>query len=164
MSNPMDNKRFAAFIGFVKRAETAYKKGHYGDDRFVLVERDPSDSGGTTKWGLDAATHGEGVAGMSWDEAMRVYFDWYWNGQTDSGKWISCNTLPYPLGEIVFDTRINSGMGAAKKILRQTTDPGEYLNGRDARNRSIAEAHPKDRKYLEGWLNRTGELRKRFKL
>jgi lysozyme family protein len=151
--------RFNNFIGFVKAHETVYAKGHPGDDAYALVERVKGDSGGTTKWGLDAATHGEGVAKLSWPEAAQIYWDWYWSGKTTSCQWVSVETLPAALGEIVFDTRINSGMGIAKRFLEATQDPLAFLNLRDARNRWIADKYPQDRKFLNGWLNRTADLR-----
>jgi len=154
--------RFLAFIGFVKSAETCYKKGHYGDDSFVVVERDPNDSGGTTKWGLDAATHGEGVAKLSWPEAEQIYWDYYWNG---NGLYGSCDTMIDKVGEIIFDTRINCGMGAAKVILAKgNNDPSKMINARDDRYRAIVNSHPSKSEYLKGWLNRDVELRKRVGL
>jgi len=158
------SQRFLDFIGFVKAAETVYAKGHYGDDKYVLVEKVKGDSGGTTKWGLDAATHGEGVANLTWPEAQQIYLDWYWNGQTAKTKWISVETLSPGLGEVVFDTRINSGMKPAKNLLMETQDPRRYLDLRDARNRNIAQAHPEDQKFLQGWLNRTRDLRSYLRL
>ncbi|MEI7532844.1 MAG: glycosyl hydrolase 108 family protein [Verrucomicrobiae bacterium] len=152
--------RFLAFIGFVKQAETVWKKGHYGDDAFVVVERDPNDSGGTTKWGLDAATHGEGVAKLSWPEAEQIYWDYYWNG---NGQYGSCEILIDKVGEIIFDTRINMGMKPANKILGQgDNDPAKILEARDARYRAIVKANPRKAEYLQGWLNRDQNLRKRL--
>ena len=157
-------QRFLSFIGFVKKAETVYAKGHCGDDAFVLVERVKGDSGGTTKWGLDAKTHGEGVANLSWAQAQQIYWDWYWCGKTASDQWINIDTLPEKLGEVAFDTRVNSGMGIVKRFLLATHEPDQFLDLRDARNRWIAENYPQDRQFLRGWLNRTADLRKYLKL
>jgi len=157
--------RFEAFIGFVKNAETVWQKGHYGDDKFVVVERDPNDSGGTTKWGLDARTHGEGVAKLSWPQAEQIYFDFYWCGNAPGGPWGSCDLLPDKVGEVVFDTRINCGMGAARGILAHGgSDPKEMLNLRDDRYRAIVEEHPKNQRYLQGWINRDQDLRSKLRL
>jgi hypothetical protein len=154
--------RFLAFIPFVKAAETVYKRGHYGDDKFVVVERDTNDSGGTTKWGLDAATHGPGVAKLSWPEAEQIYYDFYWISNISGG---SCDLLPDKVGEIIFDTRINCGMGAAKSILAKGgNDPAKLIGLRDDRYRDIAERYPKNKRYLQGWLNRDQDLRARLRL
>ena len=158
------SQRFLDFIPFVKEAETAYKKGHYGDDAYVVTEVVKGDSGGATKWGLDSATHGPGVAKLTWPEAQQIYWDWYWCGITKGTQWVSIETLPAALGEIAFDTRINSGMSVAHRFLGMTSDPARFLDLRDARNRWIADTYPQDRQFLNGWLNRTADLRKRFSL
>lgn len=157
--------RFEKFIPFVKQAETVYKRGHYGDDKFVVVERDPNDSGGTTKWGLDAATHGEGVAKLTWPQAEQIYFDWYWLGNADGGHFGSCDLLPDKYGEVVFDTRINCGFGAARRLdAAAKGDPAKFLDLRDERYRDIVEEHPKNRRFLQGWLNRSQDLRTRLNI
>ena len=157
--------RFEGFIGFVKAAETVYKRGHYGDDNFVVVERDPNDGGGPTKWGLDAATHGEIVANLSWPEAQEIYWCWYWLGNAGSGHFGSCDLLPDKVGEIVFDTRINCGMGAAKSILAKGgNDPARLIELRDDRYRDIVERNPRNRRYLQGWLNRDQDLKAKLRV
>lgn len=157
------SKRFEGFIQFVKDAETVYKKGHYGDDNFVVVERDPDDPGGVTKWGLDARTHGPGVEHLTWPEAKQVYLDWYWNGKTKNTKWDSCGAMPPKVGEILFDTRINMGFSPAKRILLAANgDPSLMIKLRDERYRAIVKARPTSLKYLEGWLNRNNNLRRRL--
>jgi lysozyme family protein len=154
--------RFENFIPFVKRAETVYQKGHYGDDKFVVVERDKNDPGGTTKWGLDARTHGPGVAKLSWAEAEQTYYDFYWMSNISGG---SCDLLPDKVGEIVFDTRINCGMGAAKSILAKGgNDPARLIELRDDRYHAIVEHNPKMQEYLQGWLNRDQDLRTRLRV
>ena len=158
------SRRFLDFIGFVKAAETVYAKGHCGDDRYALVECVKGDSGGATKWGLDSATHGEGVAKLTWPEAQQIYWDWYWCGVSQGTQWASIEALAPALGEIAFDTRINSGMSIAHRFLSATQDPSQFLGLRDARNRWIADKYPQDRQFLRGWLNRTAALRKRFSL
>jgi len=152
--------RFLAFIPFVKRAETVYKRGHQGDDKFVVVERDPNDAGGTTKWGLDAATHGQGVANLSWLEAQEIYWNWYWLGNAGKSQYGSCDLLPDKVGEIIFDTRINCGMGAAKSILAKGgNDPAKLIDLRDDRYHAIVDRIPRNQRYLQGWLNRDQDLR-----
>lgn len=156
--------RFNDIISFVKEWETEYARGHSGDDRFVLVERNPKDPGGTTKWGLDARSHGSQVAKLSWDEAKQIYLDWYWNGQTKTCKWDACEAFPEKLGEVAFDTRINSGFKIAQRFLRETRDPLKFLALRDQRNRYLASVNPDLREFLQGWLNRTRDLRRRLGL
>lgn len=152
---------FLKFLPFVKEAETVYKKGHHGDDNFVVVERDSNDPGGITKWGLDARTHGKGVAKLSWQEATQIYWDWYWCGKTDTTQWVSCETIAHPSAEILFDTRINCGFKPAKNILVQSMgDCNRMLDLRDARYRAIVKYNPKMGEYLQGWLNRDANLRK----
>ena len=156
----METTRFSRIVAFVKKWETEYAKGHCGDDRYALVERNPKDPGGTTKWGLDAQTHGEGVAKLTWGEAKKIYFDWYWCGQTKTCKWNPCEAMPLGLGEVVFDTRINSGFGVARDFLRVTKDPLVFLDMRDERNRRLARNNADLAGFLQGWLNRTADLRK----
>jgi hypothetical protein len=156
----MYSKRFERFIGFIKRSETEYKKGHYGDDKYVLVERDPSDPGGTTKWGLDAKTHGEGVAKLEWEEAKEIYWQWYWNGNAES-KWNSCEEQPDLIAELLFDSRINIGFKPAQTILAKSYPNAlVFLRLREERYRKIVEARPKSKKYLQGWLNRLTNIKK----
>ena len=48
---------FLALLSFVIPHEVVFEHGFYGDYDHVATEHDPNDPGGTTRYGLDAASH-----------------------------------------------------------------------------------------------------------
>jgi len=154
----MCSERFLKFIPFIFSAETAFKKGHYGDWNYVATEHDPNDSGGTTRFGIDKASHPNvDVEHLTKDEAQNIYFD-EWSKEGIEGF----NNL---FGECYFDCCVNAGSSRARKIMAQTgQDAKAFLDAREQFYRRLAEEVSKDARYLVGWLNRIQDLREYLRL
>ena len=116
-------------------------------------ENDPDDPGGATKYGIDQRSHPkEDIKNLTEDRAKEIYYSEYWNSNR-------CEKMVYPLGEAFFDTCVNCGRGRADKLLQISRSAAGFLNARDDFYRRLADARPRSRKYLTGWLNRTAALR-----
>lgn len=150
--------RFDNFIKFIFDAECVYAKNHYGDLNFVITETVPGDSGGTTKFGIDAASHpGVDIKNLTIDTAKDIYFkEW---------KQADIEQYSYPLGECIYDCNVNCGASRTKKILAVTGNNVEkFLKERAAFYHRLVESSPKNQKFLNGWLNRLRDLSKYLKL
>jgi len=136
-------------------------------------ENDPSDSGGATKWGIDAASHPHvDIKNLTKEQAEEIY----WN---ESWQAIRAEELPLGVGEIVSDLVINTGRGhekwlqeiagvpqdgeigpatiaAVNKLDRQDTID-KLLNKLTVFYHAIGVGH--NQKFLHGWLNRTNDLK-----
>ncbi len=138
----MMSPRFNKFIGFVLDHE-----GRYFED-------DKDDPGGRTKFGVDQRSHpGVDIKNLTEEGAKEIYFTEWTQAR--------CEGMPYKLGESHFDATVNTGAGrSAKFLLASRGDVARYNDERDAFYHRLAEARPKSRKYLKGWLARTADLRK----
>ncbi|HEX4085905.1 MAG TPA: glycosyl hydrolase 108 family protein [Chthoniobacteraceae bacterium] len=174
---------FTASLGFVLRHECAYAEGHDGDLAFVVTEDVPGDSGGLTKWGIDAADHpGVDIAGLTLDQASEIY---------RAGEWTECkcDLLPAGVDTAIFDAAVNQGVKRSVKMLQQalfqrglpiatdgelgpitlalalkeaSIDRRGLLTEMLAQRRQwygrIVSGNPPDAKFLNGWLNRVNDL------
>lgn len=139
--------RFLNFIPFVFQHENVYDK--HGN---VIAEHDPSDPGGTTKYGVDKASHPNvDVENLTEAQAEDIYYsEW---------KADRCELLAPKLGEVHFDACVNCGAGRANKFLATAKyDPVEYNNQRRAFYRRLVQARPSSQKYLRGWEKRVDDL------
>lgn len=120
-------------------------------------ENDPDDSGGATKFGIDQRSHPkENIKNLTESRAKEIYFKEYWTRY-------GCEGRPYPLGEVVFNCCVNAGWGRVQKIFATGVKTASgFLDEQEAFYKRLAAARPKDRKFLKGWLNRTGSLRKKL--
>jgi lysozyme family protein len=162
------NGRFDSCVRFVLQHET-----EYNDDGTVKVERDPSDPGGTTKFGIDQRDHPNvNVAELTLDQAKEIYRAGEWTG-------CRCENLKMGFDLAVFDSAVNIGTGRAARLLQQAVGAKvdgfigpktiAAVNGAslDALGRFIDlrqvyyESLPKKLKerFLHGWLNRVADLR-----
>ncbi len=174
---------FPAALGFVLRHECVYAPGHDDDLAFVVCEDVPGDSGGLTKYGIDAADHpGLDIRNLTLGQATAIYRD---------GEWTrcQCDDLPNGIDTAVFDCAVNNGIAVAGILLqrllarngfliridgeigRQTVTAARseanlhapdflklYLDLRRERYADIVLHHPADAKFLRGWLNRVNDL------
>lgn len=98
--------------------DTAFERliGHEGG----LVEH-PADPGGLTKYGITQRSYpGEDIRGMTLARAKDIYRRDYWG---PSG----CDAVPDPIKFFMFDAGVNSGPGAAIRMLQRsvgTTEDG----------------------------------------
>jgi lysozyme family protein len=124
----------------------------------TVFENDPDDPGGATKYGIDQRSHPEvNIRNLTADQATEIYWNDYW---LKSGA----DKLPTPYAEVVFNCAVNMGTGRSNEFDQIAKgDPEKFLELQEAKYRSLAE-NPRRAKYLNGWINRTESLRKRFNL
>ena len=155
-------------MDFVLARETKYGPGGR-----VVVERDPSDPGGTTKYGIDQRSHPRiDVASLDRGEAEEIYYEEKW-------RRFRCGELKAPWDLAVFDASVNPGEGWVIPNLQRAV--GAKVDGwigpktiaavNAAGNQQLIEflrlrcayyrARPEKingrifrDKYLKGWLNR----------
>jgi lysozyme family protein len=148
---------------------------------FAVVENEPEDSGGRTKFGLDSASHPElDLDNLTVEEAGIVYKRCYWEKA-------HCYEMPWPLSQIQFDGAVNTGVGQQMKFLQRavgvnadgTWGPntsratGNTINDiglkalcifvcdqKETFYRNLVEKKPHLGRFLKGWLNRLNDLRK----
>jgi lysozyme family protein len=146
--------RFNAFIPFILRHETAYQKGHWGDDRYVKTERDPNDPGGTTRYGIDLGEHQHSpwnLTDATIDKLTRAQaIEIYWRHWQLDG----IEKLPAATGECYFNCATMSGRGEADLILHRTRGPKDFMKDEIQVFYKIVENHPSSKIYLDGWVNR----------
>jgi len=174
---------FSASLGFVLQHECVYAPGHDGDLGYVISENVPGDSGGCTKFGIDAADHpGLDIPNLTLEEATAIYRD---------GEWTECRCDELPLGidTAVFDCAVNNGVYISGVLLQRAigacgysiTVDGEIgpvtaglaatawagarwgliehmLELRRQHYGDIVMLHPCDAQFLNGWLNRVNDL------
>lgn len=122
-----------------------------GGETFV-----PDDNGrGPTRWGINASANPDlDIRNLSRAGAVARYRRDYWNA-------IQGDTLPPALGLVAFDAAVNQGPENARRWIAESQgDVGRFLALREAHYRSLAQ-DPKNRKNLNGWLNRLRDVRQR---
>lgn len=142
--------RFDKFIPFIWKWECIRdRKGN------VIAEDDKDDPGGLTKYGIDQRSHPRvNIRNLTEEQAKDIYRREYW----DANK---IDLLPVPLGEVYFNACVNCGAGRAQKLLAASDKTANgFLDAQEGFYRRLAAARPQSQKYLKGWLNRTGDLRK----
>jgi len=172
--------RFPFSLAFVLRHECVYAAGHDGDMAFIVCENVPGDSGGCTKFGIDAASHpGIDIPNLTLDQATALYRNGEWSG-------CRCDDLRNGVDTAVFDCAVNNGAAVAGILLQraiircgygavvdgiigtQTIRAASVINEtellarllqlRRERYTDIVLHHPADAKFLKGWLARVDDL------
>ena len=176
------NNGFDTAIKFLIEHETVYKKGHYGDLNYAISENEEGDSGGLTKFGIDQRSHPDvDIENLDYEQAVEIYKTEYWD---------KCNaeSLPFPLSLVQVDGAVNTGVHQQNKFLQRvcnTTDDGIFgpntlkavlnvcsavgpqevalrvIDLRDKFYRKLAADHPEKGRFLNGWLNRLEDLKKK---
>ncbi|TMP46275.1 peptidoglycan-binding protein [Pseudoalteromonas citrea] len=135
---------------------------------------DPCDSGGATKYGISQKSYPNiAVQDLTQEDAKALYLRDYYSP-------CQCDSLPESLAVLLFDTAVNMGVGTAAKLLQKvvnTTSDGvigpktlaathtkcrqdlsavidEYQSHRALSYANIVTRHPKNRRFLRGWLKR----------
>jgi lysozyme family protein len=180
----MFSRKFLSAIQFIFPHEEAYARGHWGDENFVVAENVSGDSGGVTKYGIDASSHpGLDIRNLTRDGAIAIYArEWQRYG---------IDALPEKLAIAQFDVRVNGGyatkwlqhainvsrppsaglrpiliedgnMGPATILAANQCDEipvlRYFIQQRDARFESIANGARA--KFLDGWKQRDRDLEK----
>jgi len=174
---------FPPSLSFVLRHECVYAPGHADDLAFVICENVPGDTGGCTKFGIDAADHpGVDIRSLTLEQAAAIYRD---------GEWTACrcDDLPQGIDTAVFDCAVNNGVHTAGTLLQRSIaacgaaividgkiGPGtlgavetickaakwglinHLLEFRRQHYADIVLLHPGDGEFLHGWLNRVNDL------
>jgi hypothetical protein len=138
--------RFLSFIPFILKWETVYKK-----DGTVVVERDPDDPGGTTKYGIDQRAHPHvDVENLTKDGAIAIYWS-EWQREEIEG-------MSAGLGETYYNCAVNCGTGRAHTIGMDARSARAFIASQRGFYERLVKAKPKFKKYLAGWLNRLDAL------
>jgi lysozyme family protein len=129
----------------------------------TTFEDDPDDDGNKgdgvtvgnygTKFGLDAASHhGLDIKALTDQSALAVHWqDWIKAG---------CDKMEAQFSKVYYNCAMNMGLGEARKFAAETKTAVAFVNAQEAHYRAIAAANSLERKYLNGWLNRTKDLRR----
>lgn len=141
---------------------------------------EPDDPGGPTNKGITTKVYvayrkskGQSVQDVlhiSDSEVRDIYKTRYWDAA-------NCESLPEPSSTVAFDIAVNSGVGRIKQFmteLRTKLNPNpsddhieiatRLLEMRTAFYYRIVKNNPRQKKFLNGWLNRTRALREYCKL
>lgn len=137
---------------------------------------DPIDPGGETKFGISKRAHPTtDIRRMTWDQAKRIYYDFYWSKA-------QCGMFSAPVATMLFDTSVNMGITPAAKMLQKalnvvvdgvvgpvTINAAKSMDFQvicrsiaDQRvqyYKAIVERNPSQAKYIKGWLRRVNEMR-----
>ena len=98
---------FARAVAFVLDREADFNR-----DGTVHCDRDPDDPGGTTKYGIDRASHpGVDVPDLTEAQAVAIYHGREW-------AWIDGDELPAALALPMLDTAVNPGVKPAIQWLQ----------------------------------------------
>jgi lysozyme family protein len=165
---------FLSLVRFVIPHEVEFQSGHAGDYDFVATEHDPSDPGGTTRYGLDASSHPHlDIEVLTFPDAVATYHGEIW--QPLRGE-----ELPAPVAMALCDAAINCGFGRSVRWLQHIAGVVEDGNVGDttlaavAAQDAVAAAKALNArrdfyyrnevretlraKYLQGWENRVADL------
>lgn len=141
---------------------------------------DPDDPGGATNKGITTKVYiayrkskGQPVQDVRHildSEVRDIYKTKYWDAA-------NCESLPEPSSTVAFDIAVNSGVGRIKQFMTElrtklNPDPSDdhieiatrLLEMRTAFYYRIVKNNPSQKKFLNGWLNRTRDLREYCKL
>ena len=128
------SEAFLRAVAFILPHEEEFARGHWGDENFVIPENVSGDSGGWTKYGIDASSHpGVDVKDLTRPQAIAI-------------------SLPLT---------VDGDLGPKTLLAAQACDQAAvlqyFINERDARFESIATGARK--KFLAGWKQRDTDLR-----
>ncbi len=142
---------------------------------------DPDDAGKETKYGISKAVYPNlDIKNLTQDQARDIYYrDWWCHFHYDQ-------FTNSDLAVKVFDTAVNLGGARANKILQRCLNSNGFPNMKDDGDlgpvsiqainvcdgptilsvyrqaqanyyRAVVAAHPKDQKFLDGWLARANQ-------
>lgn len=144
---------------------------------------DVEDAGGITKYGIsikflkeiNPKATSDDIVGLTKQEAKDLYYRYFWLA-------CKCDKMPRNVAFVVFDTAVNCGCGTAIKLLQKCfydiavdgvignetlqavkdSSPDlivdSYLSLRTKRYKDIVAKHPRQRVFINGWLNRVDNL------
>jgi lysozyme family protein len=93
-------------------------EGGYQSPQDAIKKRDP---GGETKFGISKRKYPQlDIANLTIEQAKVIYKKDYWD-------LVKGDQLPFPLNVFVFDSSVNQGIDAAKRLLQKTLN--EKIDG-----------------------------------
>jgi lysozyme family protein len=108
----------------------------------------PDDPGSITKYGISQRAHPNiDVPNLTIVQAKEIYLTLYW-------RRADCESVPWPMNLLVFDTAVNSGVTRATRWLREHQDFNAYLSARIRFYTSLETWET----FGKGWTNRIAEL------
>jgi hypothetical protein len=142
-SNTLD-KDFDKMLSFVLRSEGGYVANDGGQACNKGIQQKTYDSYRTKK-GLSK----QDVKNISDAEVKDIYYTMYYKAS-------GADKIEDPkLALYVFDTAVNMGVSAAKKLLEKSgNDAEKFEEARINKYEAIARNNPNKSKYLTGWKNR----------
>lgn len=122
---------------------------------------DPDDPGGETVFGIARTFHPNIPWPPTWEQAKTIYLTDYWiKGD--------CDSLPFPMDVIHFDSCVNPGIGASLRFLHDTGEHKdsehravEYISLRMRYYLAAIRKRPVSAKYLAGWMDRSLDILER---
>jgi lysozyme family protein len=130
---------FPKFIDWLMGAE-----GGYVNDKL--------DRGGETKYGISKKSYPNvDIVNLTKEEAAEIYRKDYW---IRSGA----DKENFPLAMALADTAVLHGVGTARHWLKATRNWRVFLQLRKERYDEIVAKDPTQRRFLDGWRNRTNNL------
>lgn len=115
---------------------------------------DPDDPGGETNYGICKKSYPNlDIKALQPGQAIQIYKEDYWFPT-------GCDALAWPMNLVVFDSAVNCGVSKAKEWLRKATTPEDIIKLRQEYYLAIIKKKPTQQKFLKGWLNRLGDLKK----
>lgn len=122
-------------------------------EREGVLSNHKNDRGGLTKYGISQKANPDvDVANLSREDAIGIYKDRYWDS-------IGADNMDMATALIAFDTSVNSGPGAARKMLAQTGGNVEnMLDWRKDNYERIVSNDSSQGVFLNGWMNRLDHL------
>lgn len=121
----------------------------------------PNDFGGRTNMGITedrAASYGLTPDEITKDEAIEIYKADYWYAA-------GCNEFEWPLSLTCLNTAVNSGVGKADEFNELVGDGSPvdeaiaYAQRQEDYYRAIVDFDPSQAVFLDGWLNRSNDLK-----
>lgn len=163
----------AADVNTIKTA-TSFTRGNDFEEVSSFLKQaeggmvdNPADSGGPTAFGISSAAfpkqyqRTKELFETKGRKAAQRYAKNFFKGQFYDKVVTPDMTKAQKL--VITDMAVTSGPKIAKKLFKEAEgDPMRFLELRDEFVRDLAERRPKDKEFLEGWLNRNDNLRNRI--
>lgn len=135
--------------------------------RFTLLEEvgsspnggytnNPADPGGETKWGISKRAHPSvDIKNLTREQAADIYVKEYWDAS-------GCDSIPWPLCAVVFDSAVNCGVSRTLGWLRADPNqtPKDYIQRRRQYYIDICNKNTNLIRFAKGWWGRLGRLQR----
>lgn len=124
----------------------------------------PNDFGGRTNMGITedrAASYGLTPDEITREGAIEIYETDYWNAA-------GCDEFEWPLSLTCMNTAVNSGVGKAHEFNELVGDGSPvdeaiaYAQRQEDFYRAIVNSDPSQAIFLDGWLNRSNDLKNKI--